>query len=248
MVSEEAAISAQDVSFSYGDATILKNVTFDIPTGQYVGIIGPNGGGKTTLLRLIMGFLRPKQGSVRVMGKRPTSARGAIAYVPQRLPFDRLFPISALEVVLAGRLSQMPWYGTYSKADRDAAYAAMERVEMAHLAEQSFGSLSGGQSQRILIARALVSSPKILLLDEPTSSVDPDAQADIHSLLEELRGSMTILMVTHDLGTAIDRVERVLIVQTEVSALAPNQVCEHYTMGLYHTPLVPHEHEHPEAT
>lgn len=230
-------IQVAGVAFAYESDTILKDVNFQVKEGEFIGIIGPNGGGKTTLLKLVMGFLKPKQGSITVFNKTPRMGSAQLAYVPQGLRFDRQFPISVIELVLSGRLSRLPWHGQYSQEDQQAAEEALDKVNLLSLQRQSFGTLSGGQAQRALIARALVSHPKLLILDEPTASVDVQAEADIYSILRSLRHSMTILMVTHDLRVAIDLVDRVLCVQGGVLSLLPQEVCEHFALGLYHTPL-----------
>lgn len=229
------------VSFSYPGAHVLKNLSFQVFPGEFIGIIGPNGGGKTTLLKLILGFLKPSQGVVKMGGKLsglPSSEPLKIAYVPQSVRFDREFPISVNEVVLSGLISRLPWYGHFKKEDRQAADRALEIIGLSHLGNEAFGTLSGGQAQRVLIARALVSKPELLLLDEPTASVDTQAEADIYALLKQLQGSITILMVTHDLGAAIDKVERVLCVQGGIIQLKPEEVCKHFAFGLYHKPLI----------
>lgn len=231
-------IDCKNVSFRYQKDWILRDVNFHISEGDFVGIIGPNGGGKTTLLKLLMGFLKPYEGSIRILNSSPIAARGQIAYVPQNLQFDRKFPISVLELVLSGRLSHLPWYGRYSNLDYTLADQALERVGLLSFKNHAFGKLSGGQMQRALIARALISKPKILLLDEPTASVDTQAEADIYALLNSLKGEMTILMVTHDLNAAIDIVGKVLCVQRNVTIYSPQEVCEHFAIGLYHAPLL----------
>jgi zinc transport system ATP-binding protein len=233
-----AAVHLEHLSFGYQDYTVLQDVNFQVEPGEFAGIIGPNGGGKTTLLKLIMGFLKPTSGKIEILGKPNTSMLSLLAYVPQAMRYDKQFPISVLEVVLQGRLANLPWYGIFSKEDKQAAIQALETVNMLHLHDRAFGTLSGGQAQRVLIARALASNPKILLLDEPTASVDTQAQADIYALLEKLRGTMTILMVTHDLGVAIEHVEKVICVQHKVFILKPEEVCEHFALGLYHSPLI----------
>jgi len=233
----EDAIEVEDLSFAYQDHLVLRDVSFRIKTGEFIGIIGPNGGGKTTLLKLLMGSLMPQKGRIKVFGNAPQYFLEHISYVPQTVRFDKQFPISVLEVVLMGRLAYLPWYGWYNKEDLQIAREALARVKMSHLENRPFGTLSGGQAQRVLIARALASKPKLLLLDEPTASIDTQAQAEVYNILEELTGTMTILMVTHDLGVAIDRVEKVLCVQNNVMLLTPQEVCEHFAIGLYHTPL-----------
>lgn len=234
----KTVIDVKDLSFAYQDTPILQGISFQVLEGEFIGIIGPNGGGKTTLLKLLMGFLEPQAGSIQILGGSPAEAQTRLAYVPQVLRYDKQFPISVFELVLTGRLSRLPWYGRYSQADRQAAEDALERVNLADLKNASFGTLSGGQSQRALIARALASEPKILFLDEPTASVDPQAEADIYALLKRLQESMTILIVTHDLNAAIEKVGRILCVQRQLISLLPKDVCEHFAMGLYHPPLI----------
>lgn len=234
-------IDCQNLSFSYNDILILKDISFAVEIGEYIGIIGPNGGGKTTLLKLIMGFLTPTSGSLTLSGLSPVQARSEIGYVPQAMRFDRQFPISVFELVLSGRLSKLPWYGMYSSEDRRLARETIELLGLQDIQHAPFGTLSGGQAQRVLIARALVSQPKLLLLDEPTANVDAHAESEIYELLKNLRGKMTILMVTHDLSTAIDQVQRVLCVQHTLISLLPENVCEHFALGLYHKPLLNRE-------
>ncbi|MBA3602386.1 MAG: metal ABC transporter ATP-binding protein [Parachlamydiaceae bacterium] len=231
-------ICCENLSFAYDDTSILKNISFTIYPGESVGIIGPNGGGKTTLLKLIMGFLKPTTGKISLFGSSPQQAINEIGYVPQVMRFDRQFPISVYELALSGRLSRLPWYGVYNKEDHQITNDILENLELTPFKHCAFGTLSGGQAQRVLIARALVSQPKLLLLDEPTANVDVKAEAKIYELLKELRGKITIVMVTHDLSTAIDQVQRVLCVQKTLLSLLPEEVCEHFALGLYHKPLI----------
>lgn len=234
----DPAVTIKNLSFAYQDHPVLTDVSFDIQPGQFIGMIGPNGGGKTTLIKLILGFLRASIGTIQVFGHAPVNARHAMAYVPQSLRFDKQFPITVLELVLEGRLAHLPWYGHFRKHDKEIALEALEKVGLADLQHRPFGSLSGGQAQRILIARALASEPKLLLLDEPTANVDTRAEAEIYTLLKQLQGQMTILMVTHHLQAVIELVEKVICVQNTAFMLAPQEVCEHYALGLYHAPLI----------
>ena len=231
-------ICCENVSFAYDETSILKNISFTIHQGESVGIIGPNGGGKTTLLKLIMGFLKPTTGKISLFGSSPQQAINEIGYVPQVMRFDKQFPISVYELALSGRLSRLPWHGVYSREDHQITDEILDQLELTSFKHCAFGTLSGGQAQRVLIARALVSQPKLLLLDEPTANVDVKAEAKIYGLLKELRGKITIVMVTHDLSTAIDQVERVLCVQKTLISLLPEEVCEHFALGLYHKPLL----------
>lgn len=232
------AIDLENVSFGYqADCLILEDVNWKVEEGQFVAVVGPNGGGKTTLLKLILGNCPPWKGSIQIYDKPASDARALIAYVPQNLVFDRQFPISVFEVVLMGLLSRLPWYGRYSKQDKDQALQALEQVGLRDLANASFGQISGGQRQRTLIARALVSQPRILLLDEPTASVDAQAEAEIYRILSQLQGKITIIMVTHDLQTAMKNVSNVVCVQRTLRALSLEEVCQHYAIGLYHPPV-----------
>lgn len=232
-------VDVDHLSFAYQeDFFVLKDISFSVEKKEFIGIIGPNGGGKTTLLKLLMGFLKPTSGTIHIFDQNPHDVRNKIAYVPQSLRFDKQFPISVKEVVLLGRLSRLPWHGVYSHDDHQAAREALDRVGLISFSEAPFGTLSSGQAQRVLIARALAGNPEILLLDEPTANVDAQAEADILAILKELTGQLTIFMVTHDLQTAIDQVQRVLCVQNSLMTLSPEEVCQHFAFGLYHKPLI----------
>ncbi|MCB1085374.1 MAG: metal ABC transporter ATP-binding protein [Chlamydiia bacterium] len=228
------AISFQNVSFSYQTTCIIKNASFTVDAGEYVGVIGPNGGGKTTALKLMLGFLSPQKGEVKVFGKPPKEERQKVGYVPQINAYDKDFPISVLEVVLMGTLGKLSAWGKYPKGVREKGRALLEMVEVVGLENQPFGSLSGGQAQKVLIARALMSDPDILLLDEPTANVDAHSEEAIFNMLNTLKGKKTILIVTHNFDAIMKNVERVLCFQHEVSSIAPKDVCEHFAMGMYH--------------
>lgn len=227
----KTVINFRDVSFQYDDVLILQNITGSIDEGQFVAIFGPNGGGKTTFLKLLMGFLKPVSGEIVVLGKSPQEVQTSLSYVPQAASFDRQFPISTLEVVMMGCLKLSV------KEAKERSLQELKNVGLADFADSPFGSLSGGQAQRTLIARALVSKPKILLLDEPTASVDPNAEKDILQILSRLKGSITIIMVTHDLNSIISAVDTLFCIQRTITPLSPAQICEHFAMGLYHPPL-----------
>lgn len=232
------AVAVNDLTFSYDDAPVLKSIAFTIEQGEFIGVIGPNGGGKSTLLKILMGLLHPQSGNVSIFGKPPKESLDLIGYVPQHPRFDRSFPISVLELVLMGRLKWLPWWGGYSKEDISEAHAALKEVGIFDLKERPLGTLSGGQMQRALIARALASKPEILLLDEPTASVDKEAEGLIFSLLKTLSKKITIILVTHDLKTAVELVDRIICVERTVSCFKVSEVCEHFALGLYHAPLL----------
>ncbi len=239
------AIVADGVSFGYTkDEPVLQNVSFEVQEGEFVGLIGPNGGGKSTLLKLLIGFLEPWQGSISIFGKPASSYPNGVGYVPQALHYDRHFPISVLDLVLGGRLSELSWTGRFSKLDKEIAHHALEQVNLIDFCDKSFGTLSGGQAQRALIARALATEPKALLLDEPLAAVDVQAEADFYDVLHKIRKSLTIMMVTHDIQAIIQHVKRILLVQGSVMSLEPGQVCEHFALGLYHYPLINTPEQH----
>lgn len=231
------AIEVDHLSFAYNGALVLEDVSFSIKPGEFVGIFGPNGGGKTTLLSLLVGFLKPMKGQVRLFGLSPHAARSKIGWVPQKFHYDRYFPISVEEVVLGGRLSHLSWSGHFAKKEHLIVAESLEKVGMRPFLKAPFASLSGGQAQRVLIARALASSPSLLLLDEPTASVDYAAQNTIYQLLSSLKGEMTIVMVTHDLTGALEHADHLFCVQKTLSPMSPEKVCEHFALGLYHPPL-----------
>ncbi len=231
-------IQVENLFFSYNETPIIDNASFVVNKGEFIGVIGPNGGGKTTLIRLLLGLLTPQKGKILINGQPPKTGLGSMAYVPQTLRFDRLFPISVVDMVLMGLLSKLPWYGRYSQEDKKKALESLSLMQLEHKANSPVGSLSTGQLQRALIARALVCDPQILLLDEPTASVDQSSEEMIYQILNSLKGSKTILMVTHDLDAIISQFERVICVQTQVSTLAREAVCEHFAVGLYHKPLI----------
>ncbi|HUX20757.1 MAG TPA: ABC transporter ATP-binding protein [Spirochaetia bacterium] len=204
-------IELDNVSFSYDDRPTLLDVSIRIFDRETVSVVGPNGGGKTTLLRLILGVLRPQSGSVRIFGGPPEQMRRRVGYVPQFMQFDDKFPISVIDVVSMGTLGSR-LMGRFSKADRSIAASALESVGLHEFRSAQFSELSGGQRQRVLIARALASQARLLLLDEPTSNVDRLAAREMYSLLETLSRDITIVMVSHDIGVVSAFTKKVLCV------------------------------------
>jgi zinc transport system ATP-binding protein len=189
----------EQVAFSYNDQVVLENVSLKIFEGDFVAMIGPNGGGKTTLLKLILGLLPPSKGKIHIFDRPPQKTSYLLGYVPQDVHINQNFPITAIDVVLMGKLLPGKRWQRNPLKDRQEALAALRHMEMEAFADTKIGELSGGQRQRIFIARALVTKPRLLLLDEPTASIDSKGQADFFRLLEALNKEMTILMVSHDL-------------------------------------------------
>lgn len=210
------ALRFRDVSFRYGAQTVLSNVNFELDQGDFASVVGPNGGGKTTLLRLALGLIQPDRGRIEVLGLPPGEARPQVGYTPQHQHVDPAFPVTATDVVLMGRLARTRPWGPFLKADREAAREALASVGLEDAAHRPFGDLSGGQRQRVLIARAVVSEPRILMLDEPTRGLDAGAEADLHDLLERLGSRMTLLVVSHDMSFVSRHVRTVVCVRRRV--------------------------------
>jgi zinc transport system ATP-binding protein len=213
--SDPPAIECEQVSFSYGELPILTNVSFTVQRLDAVALVGPNGGGKSTLLKLILGLITPQSGTIKVLGVTPHQARQKIGYMPQHLQYDPSFPVSVMDVVLMGRAGSTG-LGRYSAEDRRIALQAMAELAVDGLAPRPFNSLSGGQRQRILIARALACEPEILLLDEPTANVDPGVELQFFEILKRLANRVTVLTVSHDLGFVSQMVSRVFCVNRQV--------------------------------
>jgi len=232
-----SVITLENLCFSYENTPILENVSFTVDKGSINAIIGPNGGGKTTLLKLLLGLLKPSSGSITIENKTPFSMRDKIGYVPQATKVDPYFPISLYEVILLGQVEKAFLFSKYPKEIYQKADTLVELLDLQDHKNKSFGALSGGLKQRTLIARALLSDPEFLFLDEPTASIDIENQKKVFSLLEHFKGKKTILMVTHDLEAIFKNVDKVLSCQKAVTTLLPDQVCKHFTFGLYHTPL-----------
>jgi zinc transport system ATP-binding protein len=197
-MSDHDAITLERVRFSYNGRVVLEDVDLTVAANEFVWMVGPNGGGKTTLLKLVLGLLTPDSGRVRVFGRSPRTARGHIGYMPQQLSLDPQFPISVMDVVLMGRLGRGGGRGGYAAVDRKAATQALEQVGLADRANELFSELSGGQQRRMFVARALACEPELLILDEPTANVDQLLQRELYNLLEILKGKTTVVMVSHD--------------------------------------------------
>lgn len=203
------AVRMSGICFSYDGQPALHDINLRIKKGDLLGIIGPNGGGKTTLLKIILGLIRPSKGVVEIFGKSPKEARGKVGYVPQTATFDRDFPITAIEVTLMGKLGIRGFGSWFTKEDREEALQALDKVGMLPHSGRQISQLSGGQLQRVLVARALVKKPELLLLDEPLSSIDPEAQKNFYELLNKLKQDMAVVIVTHDITAASFYIEKI---------------------------------------
>jgi zinc transport system ATP-binding protein len=239
------AISLDDVSFAYVDGEpALAHVDLQVEPGEFLGLVGPNGGGKTTLLKLVLGLLEPDAGRVRVLGRRPADGREAIGYVPQRTTFARDFPASVEEAVLMGRLGRTRLIGGYRRADRELVRRAMGEAQILELKDRRLSTLSGGQFQRVLIARAIVTEPSILILDEPTANVDQRVETDVFELFKELNRRMTVVVVSHDLGFISSYVTRVACLNRTLVCHHTADITGEMIEQLYSTPVRMIEHRH----
>ncbi len=190
-------VRLNNVAFSYNREEFLRNITFSIYEDDFVGIIGPNGGGKTTLLKLILGLLEPQEGTIRILGREPVKARTEMGYLSQFKNIDFDFPITAYEIVLLGRAGQKI-FKHFSRKDKAVAEEALKKMGIWELKDKKLNELSGGQKQRVFVARALVNDPRILVLDEPMSNLDMHIQEEFYSILKELNKKIAIVIVDHD--------------------------------------------------
>lgn len=227
------AVEVRGLSFAYGATPVLEHVDLVVPQGEFLGIVGPNAGGKSTLLRLILGLLEPDAGSVRVLGQAPRVASREVGYVPQYPPFARDFPVTVEQVVLMGRLGPGRLLGGYRARDRELARWVMTQTEIADLAQRRIATLSGGQLQRVLVARALACEPRILILDEPTANIDMRVESDIFDLLRVLNERMTILVVSHDVAFISAYVRRVACVNRTLLCHATESIDGQVIHDLY---------------
>lgn len=232
------------VSFSYNGFSVLEDVNLTVEKGDFLSMVGPNAGGKTTLLKIILGLLRPKSGEVRVFGHHPVKARSRIGYMPQHASLDALFPVSVLDVVLMGRLGNGKNLGFYRKADETAALEALKEVELYDARDRSFSDLSGGQQQRVLIARALATNPELLLLDEPTSNIDAVVERELFEILSQANRKMTIVLATHDLGFVSHYVKSVACVSRNVVVHPTSEITGELIKEIYGQEMLMVRHDH----
>ena len=210
-------IEIKDLSFSYDKEIVLEHINLRVERKDFLAIIGPNGGGKSTLLKLILGINTTKQGSIKVLGKAPKESLTQIGYVPQNTNVNTDFPIKVIEVVMMGHVDgKRPLFG-YGKDEVACAMGALSQVGMEAYADTKIGSLSGGQRQRVMIARALCAHPQILILDEPTSSIDITGQREIYELLKVLNEHITVIVVSHDISVILEYANKAAHVNKNLS-------------------------------
>ncbi|WOF15540.1 ABC transporter ATP-binding protein [Methanoplanus sp. FWC-SCC4] len=248
------AINIKNITFERNGQKLLENVSLSIYEGEFYAIIGPNGGGKTTLLKIVLGLLKPSSGIVEIYGESPEKNRYMLGYVPQFHTFDFSYPVSVREMVQTGRLGHIKGiHKKYSENDRILVDEALNDLGILDLADRSFGELSGGEQQRAIIARAIVGNPRVLLLDEPTVYVDSPTEEKFLDILHELHKKMTIVLVTHDIGVLASGVDRVACLNRTLFTHHTNEITESMLQKAYKCPVdliahgVPHrvfrEHE-----
>lgn len=200
MVEAREVISLRGVWARYEHEPVLEDITLSVKERDFIGLIGPNGGGKSTLIKLLLGLLTPSSGEIRIMGGSVREGRRHVGHVPQLVQLDHDFPISVWDVVRMGRLGKRGLLRRYTREDDAAVKKALQQTGMLEFRHRPIGELSGGQRQRVYVARALAAEPRILLLDEPTANIDTQTSASIYELLRQLNREQTILLITHDIG------------------------------------------------
>ena len=242
----KTVIDIQHLRFAYGALPVLEDVDLTVAQGEFLGLVGPNAGGKSTLLKLVLGLLEAQAGRILVLGRPPRRMRRHIGYVPQYPAFSRDFPISVEDVVLMGRLGIGRMFGRYRSADRAAVARALTEVEAADLVKRQIGTLSGGQLQRVLLARALVGEPELLILDEPTANIDQRLEGEIFDLLAVLNRRLTIVVVSHDIAFISGYVSRVACLNRTLVCHATDQIDGQIVGDLYGEQVrqISHAHGH----
>jgi zinc transport system ATP-binding protein len=245
-------IDIRSLNFSYGSVPTLSGIDLRVAEGEFLGIVGPNAGGKSTLLKLILGLLQPQSGSISVLSRAASAASRLLGYVPQYPSFPRDFPITVEQVVQLGRLGVRQgdgkrhalWPGRVSAADREAVGRSLAEVEAGDIAKRQIDSLSGGQLQRVLLARALVGEPRILILDEPTANIDQRMESEIFDLLKVLNARLTILVVSHDVAFISRYVGRVACINRTLVCHNTDAIDGNVIQELYgeHVRMIAHSH------
>ncbi len=243
MTAPVPVVTIRGLDFAYNGSPILRNVNLEIAARDSLCIVGPNGGGKTTLLKLILGLLQPTRGEIRVLGERPEKASLRVGYVPQYAHYDPLFPVTVLDVVLMGRLDRLA-IGPYTRQDREAARAALAEMGLADLERRLFAEISGGQRQRTLIARALAASGELLLLDEPTANIDAAAEEHLFEVLKKLNQRLTVMLVTHDVGFASKFFKSIACVNREVVIHPTSELTGELIRNMYGGDIRMIRHDH----
>ncbi len=236
---DNIVLKLDNVSFSYNGRRVLENVSFEVPEKDFLALLGPNGGGKTTLLKLCVGLLKPQSGTITLLGSKPEQVKHLIGYVPQESNPNPTFPIRVMDVVLMGRLNKRKrrFFRKFSEQDYQIVEDTLKRLGLWELRERPVSNLSGGQRQRVMIARALVAEPEIIFMDEPTASVDRKFQTELYELLKELNEEMTVIVVSHDLSVLSSYVKSVACVNRFVYYHSAAEITKDMVDAVYHCPV-----------
>ena len=237
-------IQLRNVSAGYENRTVLHNVDLTVNQRDFLGVIGPNGGGKTTLIKIMLGLLKPQAGSVTFYHNGKKCDKLCAGYLPQQSMLDRKFPISAVQVVLSGLLGTKRILHRYSSEDRAKALHLLQLLELEELADRPIGALSGGQRQRILIGRAMICEPEVLILDEPNTYIDQQNQDKLYRLLAAINDRCAVILVSHDIGTVLQEVRSIACVNHDVHYHATDEIDEHVLTKAFGCPfeLIAHGH------
>jgi zinc transport system ATP-binding protein len=241
-------VLTEKVSFSYDGQPVLEDVNLRVNDKDFIWVVGPNGGGKTTLIKLLLGLLRPGSGTIKIFGRSPQEVITRIGYMAQTVDLDWQYPLAVMDLALMGRLQNRS-FGLVSKQDRMVVDRVLTEVGLTDYARRSFSALSGGQRRKLLIARALASEPHLLILDEPTANLDRGATHDLYRLLEGLNQKLTVIMVSHDPTYVSEFVKRVICVNRHVHEHPTSKIDGEYLRHLYggEVRMVQHDRELPEG-
>ena len=237
MSHDREVIRIEDLWVQYDGQPVLEGIDLSVREHDFIGIIGPNGGGKTTLLKVLLGLIDPIRGRAIILGRPPREARRFVGYVPQHIEFDHAFPITVWEVALMGRLGKRGLLRRYTEDDRRAVEEALRQVGMLEHKDRRIGQLSGGERQRVYVARALASDPEILLLDEPTASVDTPVIGSIYEVLKDLNRRVTIILVSHDIGIVSSYVKTIACLNRRLIYHQSKEITPEMLEAAYHCPV-----------
>lgn len=250
----EKIVTLENISAGYAEEVILQHIDLTIKAQDFIGVIGPNGGGKTTLVKVILGLLKPMSGKLTLFDSKAEPGRRAMGYLPQVIKTDQKFPISVQDVVLSGLAERGKLFRRFTSKDRKQAVVLLDQMGIANLAKNNIGELSGGQMQRVFLCRAIIANPRLLILDEPSTYVDNKFEHDLYNILSDLNKQMAILMVSHDVGTITYYVKTIACVNRQLHYHASNIISQEQ-LASYNCPIqiiahgdLPHtilqKHEH----
>lgn len=236
------ALTISGLNFRYREDLALEDVSLNVRAGEFLVLLGPNGGGKTTLLKLILGLLKPLSGEIQLFGEKHTDALARVGYVPQHTNVQPGFPVTVEQVVLMGLPRRSSWRLRYSQAEKKQAHDALEKVDVGHLRDKRMEALSGGQRQRVLIARALIGKPDLLIFDEPTSNIDPHGTYCFYEMLSTLGDGLSIVLVSHDFSITAPMINSVACVNKQLiynpePALTPEMLSLMYGVHPHSCPM-----------